>query len=293
MPLLEAVNELGHQLVGVLSRPDTAKGRSKKLRPSPVARRAEELGVPVYKPAALRGAEGEDLITSLHPDLVVVVAYGMIIPKNLLSIPRHGWVNVHYSLLPRWRGAAPVQRAIEAGDTASGVSIFQIEEGLDTGPVWDRQEIPIGMATDAPKLFEELNDAACRIVGRVVGAIEAGETEPVPQVGQPTYAHMYSKADQQIDWSKPAQQVSAQIRAFTPTAWTCFEGTRMKIALPTVTSKILPVGGIEATKKQLFVGTASTALELGQVSPAGKKWMGGAAWARGAHLDASSKMGEK
>lgn len=294
LPLLEAVAALeDHEIVGVLTRPDAPRGRSKKLRPSQIAKRAEELSIPVYKPATLKDEAAHQLLDSLHADLAVVVAYGQIIPPPALAQLPKGWINVHYSLLPKWRGAAPVERAIEAEERETGVSIFQIEEGLDTGPIWDKQEVPISPSTDTPQLFEALNVKAAQMIGHVLAKIADGNEAPLPQEGTSSYAKMFNKAAQQVDWQRPAEEVSAKIRAFTPGAWSTHQGTRMKIASPTITAKTLPAGAIQATKKQLFVGTGTEALEIGQVAPAGKSWMSGAAWARGAHLDASSKMEEK
>ncbi|VEI12440.1 methionyl-tRNA formyltransferase [Trueperella bialowiezensis] len=282
VPSLDAL-VADHDVLGVLTRVPAPVGRKRVLTKSAVHQRAEELGLPVLTPTTLRDADVQRQIAKLGADAVAVVAYGMLVPPELLSVPRYGWINLHFSLLPRWRGAAPVQYAIAAGDTRTGTAVFQIEEGLDTGPVYDVVEREIAPTDTAGDLLAELAVSGARQLSEVLTRIEHDALTPQPQVGEATHAPRFSAKDTHIDWREGAHVVSAQSRGWWPApgAWTKLGETRVKLGpvRPTDTTGLAP-GQIDAGKRVL-VGTGTTAVELDQVGPAGKQWMAAADWARG------------
>ncbi|QRV02949.1 methionyl-tRNA formyltransferase [Arcanobacterium phocisimile] len=275
-----------HEVVAVLTRAPAPVGRKKVLTASPVHKTAEELGLPVLTPRSLRDPEIEEQLTQLAPEAIAVVAYGLLIPKNLLELPKHGWINLHYSLLPRWRGAAPVQYAVAAGDEMTGTSVFQIEAGLDTGPVFDVEEVPVAGKT-AGELLEQLSDSGAQQLARVFNALETGTAQAQPQEGDVTLAPQLTTRDSYIDFSWNGAMIDSRIRGYTPEPgpWALFNGQRIKLG-PVKVSDVtgIPAGTIVAGKKVL-VGTATTAVELSTVTPAGKKTMEAAAWARGLAAD--------
>ncbi|MDO4664749.1 MAG: methionyl-tRNA formyltransferase [Actinomycetaceae bacterium] len=291
VPLLEALLETEHEVVGVLTRPDARKGRSKKLSASAVAVAAQAMDLPVFKPPKLVGWKSE--LEQLRPDLILVVAYGQIIPESMLNLAKFGWVNVHYSLLPRWRGAAPVQRAIEAGDSETGVSIFQIEKGLDTGPVFWQESVPIKPGDTAAELFESLNATAAQALPVVLGKIADGSIVGVAQEGEVTYAKMLSVSEGQIDWETPAEAIVQKICAFSPKpgAWTQLpDGKRLKVWAASASDKQIPSGRLVVEKHRVLVGTSTLAVQLDRLSPAGKGKMRAADWARGARLEGDVQL---
>ena len=217
VPCLRAAAARG-EVVAVYTQPDRPAGRGRELTPSPVKREAVLRGIPVLQPENFRSAESKAALRALQPDLMVVVAYGLILPQSVLDIPTHGCWNVHASLLPRWRGAAPIQRAIEAGDQESGVCLMQMEKGLDTGPVLLSQRLAIGDNDTGGQLHDRLAELGAQVLSDGLGLLRAG-IRPVPQP-QPaegvTYAHKLDKAEARLDWSRPAYELARRVRAFNP-----------------------------------------------------------------------------
>jgi len=207
-----------HEVVGVYTQPDRPAGRGRGLMPSPVKLEAIARGIPVFQPESLKTAEAQQQLRDLQPDLLVVVAYGLILPKAVLAIPTHGCWNVHASLLPRWRGAAPIQRAIQAGDTETGVCLMQMEAGLDTGPVLLRQHTPIQAGELGGSLHDRLAELGAQVLSDGLGLLRAGLkpiAQPQPEQGV-TYAHKLDKAEARLDWSQDAQVLERTVRAFNP-----------------------------------------------------------------------------
>src|SRR6056297_4021085 len=232
VPVLDALVEAGHEVAAVYCQPPRPAGRGKKDRSSPVQARAEELGLPVRHPVSLKGAEEQAAFAAHKADVAVVVAYGLILPRAVLDAPRAGCLNIHASLLPRWRGAAPIQRAILAGDAETGVCIMRMEAGLDTGPVALREATPIGAEDDARTLHDRLAEIGARLIVQAMARLEAGtlETTPQPEAGV-TYADKIDKAEARIDWTQPAEAVARQVRAFAPFpgAWCQAGEERLKL----------------------------------------------------------------
>lgn len=231
VPSLQALIET-QNVVGVVTQPDRPAGRGKKLRHSPVKVAAEKAGLPIYQPKSLRKVESADPIRDWEPDLIIVIAFGQILRPHTLDIPKHGCINVHASLLPRWRGAAPIQHAILAGDKQTGVCLMQMDVGLDTGATYACDVVQISADTTAQSLHDQLAALGGDMLKRDLGRILAGELEPTPQPDEgATYASMIRKADGQIDWSQSAAAIDRRIRAMTPwpSAFTTFEGKQLKI----------------------------------------------------------------
>ena len=217
VPCLRAAASKG-EVVAVYTQPDRPAGRGRGLTPSPVKLEAVQRGIPVHQPENFRSAESKAVLRALKPDVMVVVAYGLILPQSVLDIPEHGCWNVHASLLPRWRGAAPIQRAIEAGDTRTGVCLMQMEKGLDTGPVLLAQAIDIGPAETGGQLHDRLSELGARVLGDALGLLRATiqlPPHPQPEDGA-TYAHKLDKAEARLDWSLPATALANKVRAFNP-----------------------------------------------------------------------------
>ena len=292
LPALHALIESDHEVVAVLTRPDAPVGRRRTLTPSPVRARADELGIPVLTPTSLREPEVQQQLRDLDADAAAVVAYGILVPADALMIPVRGWVNLHFSLLPQWRGAAPAQRAVLAGQRRTGMSVFQLEEGLDTGPVLGVQEVEVGEFETAGDLLERMATSGADLLVRTLDEIAAGTAQPVPQAhDDATSAPKLSPAEARIDFAQPAERVDAQIRGMSPHpgAWTSFRGGRFKILgteKPT-SAPALDAGRIAVGERgQVLVGTATTPIAVAVVGPAGKRAMRAADWARGAALTA-------
>ncbi|MBR6459651.1 MAG: methionyl-tRNA formyltransferase [Actinomycetaceae bacterium] len=289
IPSLERLIADGHDVAAVLTRQPARARRGHKLIPSPVHAFAEDKGIEVLTPTSLRDDDTQRAIAAYEAEAVAVVAYGMLIPPALLDVPRHGWINLHFSLLPAWRGAAPVQYAIAAGDDITGASTFRIDEGLDTGPVFGQLTETIEARETAGELLERLSHSGAELLSRTFALLESGEAKPVTQEGDVSLAPTISVADARVDWSLPALAIDRRIRAHTPApgAWTELEGVRVKLGpvLPVSDDVSLQSGEIQAGKRVL-VGTGSTPVELSWVAPAGKKRMNAADWARGARLEA-------
>lgn len=293
LPSLRTLLDSPHEVVGVLTRADAPSGRGRKLRPSPVKALALEAGVPVLTPATLRDAAVQQQIRDLAPDAAPVVAYGNLVPQAALDIPTHGWVNLHFSLLPAWRGAAPAQRAVLAGQRETGMSVFRLEKGLDTGDVITTARTTIGELETSGELLDRMAVSGASVLLQALDALEDGTATLTPQDGSlATHAAKLSTAEARIDWTLPAEEVSAHIRGMSPQpgAWTFFDGARAKIlgldAAPEHPS--LPPGRIEATKRQVLVGTGTDVIALSTLAPAGKRPMRAADWARGAALAADA-----
>lgn len=229
---LRALIASEHQLLGVYTQPDRPAGRGKKLLPGPVKTLALEAGLPVYQPRSLKDPAGQQALAGLGADLMVVVAYGLILPQAVLDAPRLGCLNVHASLLPRWRGAAPIQRAIEAGDTETGITIMQMDAGLDTGAMLAKAAVPIAATASAAALHDELAAAGPPLLLEVLNDIERYQARAEPQDDAlATYAHKLDKAEAQVDWTRPAQTLARQVRAFNPfpVSYSLLDGERIRI----------------------------------------------------------------
>ncbi len=286
LPSLEAIAASRHDLVAVVSRPAAAQGRSSRLVPSPVARWAEDRGIEVLTPDHPRDREFRARLAEIAPQCCPVVAYGALLPERTLAIPTHGWVNLHFSVLPAYRGAAPVQRAIMDGAAATGATTFRIVKELDAGPVYRTLTDEIGPADTSGDLLDRLGLRGADLLVETLDAIEAGE-QPVPQPTDTiSYAPKVEPEDVRIDWSLPAAEIDRLVRGANPEpgAWTTLAGERFKVLLAEPTADALPPGGIEGRRKEVLVGTGDGSLRLLQVQAHGKKPMGGADWARGAHL---------
>ena len=296
VPSLDAVAGSRHELVAVLTRPDAPAGRGRKLVASPVAARAAELGVPVLKPNHPRDPAFQDQLKALAPDCCPVVAYGAMLPQAALDIPKHGWVNLHFSLLPAWRGAAPVQHAIKAGDEMTGATTFRIVREMDAGPSYGVMTETIRPTDTAGDLLARLASGGAQLLVATLDGIEAGELEA--QV-QPTegvsLAPKVLVEDAQVDWTEPAGAVDRRIRACTPApgAWTLFAGERFKVGPVAIEGNVgsLPPGELRVSKDAVIVGTGSLPVRLAQVKPFGKKQMPAADWARGVRVESGARFG--
>lgn len=285
----------GHEVVAVLTRPNARKGRGKRLHPSPVRELADAAGVPVLTPRTLRDGGIADQLRELAPDCVAVVAYGNLVPADLLDLPAHGWVNLHFSLLPAWRGAAPVQAAIAAGDDITGASTFRIEEGLDTGPVLGRVTEAIRATDTAGDLLGRLADSGAALLAATMDGLEAGRLRAEPQPGDGvSHAAKITVDDARVDWALPAHVIDRRVRAHVPAPgpWTTYEGVRLKLgrvelldtADPLAADPLAP-GEIRRRKERVVVGTGTGPVELTGVQPQGKKMMRAGDWANGANPD--------
>jgi methionyl-tRNA formyltransferase len=295
LPSLDAIAGSGHDLVGVVTRPDAPSGRGRKLVASPVAQRAEELGVPVLKPTHPRDPAFQDELKALTPDCCPVVAYGALLPRSALDIPPHGWVNLHFSVLPAWRGAAPVQHAIWAGDEVTGATTFRIVEELDAGPTYGVMTETIRPSDTAGDLLARLAEGGAGLLVATLDGIEDGSLEAREQ--QPeglSFAPKISVDDARIDWREPAIGVDRRIRACTPGpgAWSTDGGERIKVGPVAVTDVTLDPGVLEVTKNAVLVGTGTHAVRLGEVKAFGKKQMPAADWARGVRVESGHRFGD-
>lgn len=284
------------EVVAVITQPDAKRGRGRTLRPSAVAEVAEQHGLPVYKWATLKaetedGRDARKRLATLSEEgaaAIAVVAYGNLIPANLLDVVEHGWINLHFSLLPRWRGAAPVQAAIAAGDGETGASIFRIERGLDTGPVIATNSEQISLEDTADDLLTRLTYSGRELLADALVALGEGTaTTTIQDDATATHAAKITSADAQIDWRLPSQVIQRVARAHTPApgAWTVLKGQRYKIGLllPATggDAPALAPGQLHATKQHVWVGTATQTLQIIRIQPPGKKMMAAPDWARG------------
>lgn len=297
VPALDALIASGrHEVAAVVTRPDAPAGRGRRLVASPVAERAEEAGIEVLKPARPRDPDFQARLREIDPDCCPVVAYGALIPKSAIEIPRHGWVNLHFSLLPAWRGAAPVQHSIMAGDQVTGASTFRIEEGLDSGPVYGILTEEIRATDTSGDLLTRLAFAGSGLLVATMDGIEDGTLRAVEQpVDGISLAPKITVEDARVDWTAPAMRADRLVRGCTPApgAWTVFRGERLKlISLGLVTDRTdLEPGDMSVTKNNVYVGTGSHAVELLWVQPQGKKPMKAADWARGVRIAPGERLG--
>ncbi|TRY17340.1 methionyl-tRNA formyltransferase [Tessaracoccus rhinocerotis] len=289
LPPLEALLASEHEVVAVVTRPDAPSGRGRKLTPSPVGQRAAELGLEVLKPAKPSDEAFKARLAELAPDLCPVVAYGGLLPQSVLDIPRLGWVNLHFSLLPRWRGAAPVQRAIMAGDEETGTACFRIVKELDAGDVYRMESQPMPDAT-AGEVLAHLSESGAAQLVETVDAIAAGE-EPVAQESEGiTLAPKITVEEARLDFGRSAAELRNQVMGCSPDpgAWCELDGERLKIYRAAVVddATALAPGELLLRKNRVLLGTGDGLLELQEVQAAGKKRMTAADWARGGHSGA-------
>ncbi|MDT9697622.1 methionyl-tRNA formyltransferase [Streptomyces sp. P17] len=297
VPALDALLASGrHEVAAVVTRPDAPAGRGRRLVASPVAERAEEAGIEVLKPVKPRDPEFLERLREIAPDCCPVVAYGALLPRVALDIPAHGWVNLHFSLLPAWRGAAPVQHAIMAGDEITGATTFLIEEGLDSGPVYGTVTESIRPTDTSGDLLTRLAFAGAGLLAATMDGIEDGSLKAVPQPGEGiSLAPKVNVEDAHIDWTAPALRVDRVVRGCTPApgAWTVFRGERLKLiqVQPVPDRTELAPGALAVGKNTVHVGTGSYAVELLWVQAQGKKPMRAADWARGVRIADGERLG--
>jgi methionyl-tRNA formyltransferase len=296
VPSLRALAASAHEVVAVLTRPDAPAGRGRTLAPSAVRTLADELGIEVLTPARLRDEAFRARLVELDVDAAAVVAYGALVPPDLLAAVPHGWVNLHFSLLPAWRGAAPVQHAVIAGDEVTGATTFLLEQGLDTGPVYGLLTETIRPRDTAGDLLGRLADAGAGLLVRTLDGIEDGSLVAVPQERSGvSLAPKLTPDDARVRWTHPAISVDRRIRGCTPApgAWTTLpDGSRLGLGPVTPTEDALAPGLVVAGKHEVLVGTATQAVRLGEVIPTGKRTMTAADWARGARLAEGTVLGQ-
>lgn len=279
---LEAINASTHELVRIFSQPDRPAGRGRLLEATPVSQWAKAHDVELFRPEM--ASELPALIEDI--DCVVTIGYGLLIPENVLAIPRYGFLNIHFSILPRWRGAAPVQRAIEAGDSVSGITVFQLDKGMDTGPYYVMSRFALDSDITSDELLDELGELAPVSLMESLELIESG-SKPKPQAeSEATRAYKLTREEGRVDFLQKAEIVSAKIRAFTsnPGAWITFRGSVMKITIDSITEHLLAPGELRNVEGKLLLGTGTNAISLATVTPAGKSSLPASAWLNGARL---------
>lgn len=296
VPSLRALLASRHEVVAVVTRPDARSGRGRTLAPSPVKEVALEHGLEVLAPAGPREPDFQTRLREIAPDCCPVVAYGALLTGDLLGIPRHGWVNLHFSLLPAWRGAAPVQRAIIAGDDVTGASTFRIEEGLDTGPVFGVMTEAVRADDTTGSLLDRLAHGGAELLVRTMDGIEDGTLVPQPQpCDGVSLAAKLTTEDARINWGSASFVIDRLVRGCTPApgAWTTFRGDRLGLGPVRAVDPpaALAPGELLVTKRTVTVATADGAVELGEVRPQGKKPMAAADWARGVRIEAGERLG--
>jgi len=296
VPSLDAVLDSGHEVVAVVTRPDAPAGRGRRLRPSPVAERADAAGIEVLKPATPRAPDFLDRLREIGPDCCPVVAYGALVPPPALAIPRHGWVNLHFSLLPSWRGAAPVQHALLHGDDVTGATTFLLEAGMDTGPVFGTLTETVRPTDTSGDLLARLATAGAGLLVATLDGIESGQLVAVPQPADGvSLAPKIDVDDARVDWSRPARSVDRLVRACTPSpgAWTTLGHDRLGLGpVRPAGEESLEPGEVRVEKSRVLVGCGDhRAVELGEVRPPGKRPMAAAAWARGLRDLDRSRLG--
>lgn len=317
VPSLEAVARSRHELVAVLTRPDAPAGRGRRVSRSPVATWAQANGVPVLQPDRPSQPDFLARLDDLAPDCVPVVAYGALVPRAALDIPAHGWVNLHFSLLPAWRGAAPVQRALMSGDEVTGATTFRLEQGLDTGPVYGVLTETVRPRDTSGDLLERLSVAGAPLLVATLDGIEDGSLRPQPQPADGvSLAPKVTVEEARVDWRLPAAVVDRRIRGCTPApgAWTVLRGDRVKLGPVTPArvgaaaepdgagaqpdgagaqpdAVVLKPGELQVTRNQVLVGTGTHPVTLGLVQPPGKRAMPAADWTRGARIEPGETFG--
>ncbi len=296
VPSLRAILASPHEVVAVLTRPDAPAGRGRRMLPSPVAEIALAEGIEVLRPARASDPEFLDRLAQMAPDAAPIVAYGGLIPPAALAVPTHGWVNLHFSLLPAWRGAAPVQHAVMAGDEVTGASTFRLEEGLDTGPVFGVVTDTIRPTDTSGDVLGRLAVAGAGLLVATLDGLEAGALVPVQQ--SPDGVSLAPKIrveDARVVWTDPAMRVDRLVRGCTPApgAWSEFRGERVKLGpvRPAQDVADLAAGEVRVRKNSVWVGTATHAVLLGEVKAEGKKLMAAGDWARGVRVEPGERLG--
>jgi methionyl-tRNA formyltransferase len=288
VPTLIALHEAGHEIAAAYTQPPRPAGRGKQLQPSPVQRAAEALGIALRYPETLRDMEAHADFLALEPDIAVVAAYGLMLPQPILAGPRHGCLNIHASLLPRWRGAAPIQRAILAGDHVTGVTIMQMERGLDTGPMLATARVPVEDKTSG-ELHEELGEIGAGLLVETIAQIDQLKPEPQPEFGA-TYAAKIDKSEARIDWSKPAELIEREVRAFAPFpgSWFDLDGERIKL----LKARVIGVNGAPGTVLDdgFTVACGVAAIQPVTLQRAGKPAMGAGEFLRGKAVSAGTVL---
>jgi methionyl-tRNA formyltransferase len=289
VPVLDTLVDAGHEVAAVYCQPPRPAGRGKKDRPTPVHARALELGLEVRHPVSLRGEDEQAAFAALNADVAVVVAYGLILPQAVLDAPAHGCLNIHASLLPRWRGAAPIHRAVMARDAETGVCIMQMEAGLDTGPVLLRRTTPIGANETTGELHDRLSTMGAEAITEALANLDSLTPEPQPEQGV-TYAEKIDKSEARVDWSRPAAEVDAHIRGLSPFpgAWTEIEGQRIKLLASTLADDQGHPGAI--LDDALTVACGEGAVRLLRLQRAGKGAQDAETFLRGMALPAGTKL---
>ncbi|NYD42045.1 methionyl-tRNA formyltransferase [Nocardioides panaciterrulae] len=295
VPSLDALAASDHELVGVVTRPDAPAGRGRRLTASPVADRAEQLGLPVLKPEHPRDPEFQQALRDLAPECCPVVAYGALLPQSALDIPHHGWVNLHFSVLPSWRGAAPVQHALWAGDEVTGATTFRIVKALDAGPIFGVMTERIRSDDTAGDLLARLAEGGAGLLVATLDGLEDGSIEARPQQAEGvSLAPKITVDDARVDWREPAVAVDRRVRACTPApgAWTTFEEQRIKLGPVVPVPGAAPVapGVLAVARNEVLVGTGAGPVRLGEVKAFGKKQMPAADWARGVRLETGAEF---
>jgi methionyl-tRNA formyltransferase len=290
LPTLNWLQTSAHTLVRVISQPDKPSGRGQEMHSSPVSQWAKANSIDLINPATV--AEIDKALSDL--DLLITIGYGRILPAQTLSIPKHGCINLHFSLLPKFRGAAPVQRAIEAGERESGVTVFALDPGMDTGPIYKSITVPIEPTMRSYELLEKLSVIGVTALENALIAIESG-VAPVPQTGQASIAAKITREEAALDWNASSRALHNKIRAFypQPQAWTNFRGQPLKIssAKIAVTDIKLEPGELKVVGNDCLIGTGDACLVLEKLTPAGKKEMSALDWSRGARFESSERCG--
>lgn len=295
VPALEALLASNHDVAAVITRPDARAGRGHALTPSPVGRVASDAGLEVLKPESPRDAPFLERLRELAPDACPIVAYGALLRPDILAIPRYGWINLHFSLLPAWRGAAPVQHALLHGDDVVGASTFQVEEGMDTGPVYGVVTESVAPTDTSGDLLARLAVSGAQLLVRTLDGIESGRLQPRPQPSDGvSYAPKLTPEDARVDWTQPGVHVDRRIRACTPApgAWTTFRGERLKLGpvSAVLDEADLEPGQLHAQRDRVLTGTGTHTVELGDVQPRGKRWMPAPDWANGIRVTADDRL---
>lgn len=289
IPTLEWLLTSDHELVSVITQPDRPAGRGRTMKESAVSQWAREREITCIKSESVH----QTASTIQNSDVLLTIGYGVLLPESILTLPTFGCLNLHFSLLPRWRGAAPVQRAIEAGDAISGVTVFQLDQGMDTGPIFSMKRFALDSDITSDELFIELGLLGVEAVQEALVAIENG-VRPTPQNGiGATRAKKISKDECEIDWKLEAKIISQKIRAFTshPGAWTTFRGAVVKVDSVDISKEVFPPGSLHIVNHQLLVGTGSSALSIGYLTPAGKSRMDAKSWLNGARISVGDFFG--
>lgn len=288
LPTLNYLKDSKHNLVSIVTQPDKPAGRGRSSQETPVSVWSRENGITCIKPASI----SETIAAIEDSDLLITIGYGVILPEEVISKPIHGSINLHFSLLPRWRGAAPVQRAIEAGDSVSGVTVFALDKGMDTGPIFTQKRFALDGDITSDELLSELSELGVEAVADTLELIESG-VKPIPQSNDgATRAHKISKEEANIDWHQSAEVIARKIRSLTsnPGSRTHFRERSIKVFSPTVTNISLPPGILRVEGNSLVVGTSTSALLIGQVQPSGKPKMASADWINGIRLNSGEKF---